>query len=388
MVTLQQLFGGSLMSPVADPYAEYRRLRREAPVILVDMGFAEAFLVTRYEDVLMVLKDSARFSSRAHARGVGLVFGPTILEMDGTKHVRHRNLIAPAFAPRALAGELPSVMRRIADELIDRMAPVGHADLVAGFTFTYPLRVVCGILGLPVADFDEFHRLATDLVGIADDPARAFAASQALADYLRPIVAQRRAEPAEDLVSRLVHAEVEGQRLSEEEVLSFLRLLIPAGAETTYRLIGNILCALLADPALLEAVRADRTKVAWAIEETLRWEAPVQHAPRETTEPVTIAGADIPAGAMVMIALGSANHDESRFPDPDRFDLERRPEEHMAFGFGRHFCAGAFFARAEAEVAVNALLDRFPRLRLEEGPPPRALGLAFRAPERVAVRFD
>jgi cytochrome P450 len=351
------------------------------------MLFSQVHLVTRYDDVLAILKD-ARFSSRAHANGIGLVFGRTILEMDGKAHIRHRNLIAPAFAPRALAGALPTVMREVAHGLIDDLEPQGRGDLVAQFTFTFPLRVMCGILGLPVADYDAFHRLALDLISIAADPPRAFAAAQEIADYLRPILAQRQAEPTGDLVSTLVHAEVDGQRLSEEEVLSFLRLLIPAGAETTYRLIGSMLFALLTHPALLEEVRADRRKVAWAIEEALRWESPLQHVPRETTEPVTIAGVDIPAGAMVMGVVGSANRDERRFPDPDRFDLHRPSEEHLAFGFGRHFCAGAIFARAEAEVAVNALLDRLPRLRLEAGETPRIVGLAFRAPERLPVRFD
>lgn len=388
MKTLEQLFGGTLMSPVADPYAVYRRLRRESPVILVDMGFAEAYLVTRYEDVLAILKDAGRFSSRAHAKGIGLVFGKTILEMDGKAHVRHRNLIAPAFAPRALSGALPAVMREIAHELIDEMEPEGQADLVARFTFTFPLRVICGILGVPVSDYNEFHRLAFDLIGIADDFPRALAASRTITDYLRPIVARRRIEPADDLVSRLVHAEVEGQRLSDEEVLSFLRLLIPAGAETTYRLLGNIFFALLTHPPLLDELRVDRTKVAWVIEEALRWESPLQHVPRETTEPVTIAGIDIPEGAMVMATIGSANRDEHRFPDPDRFDPTRRPDDHLAFGFGRHFCAGSHLARAEAEVAVSALLDRLPRLRLEPGTTPQVVGLAFRSPERLGVRFD
>jgi len=388
MVSVNELFGGTVMSAVPDPYAVYRRLRRESPVTLVDMVFSEVYLVTRYDDVLAILKNAARFSARAHAKGIGLVFGKTIIEMDGRAHVRHRNLIAPAFAPRALAGVLPAVMREIAHQLIDGLEPQGRADLVSQFTFTFPLRVMCGILGLPVADYEAFHRLALDLISIADDPPRAFAAAQAIADYLRPLLAQRRAEPTGDLVSSLVHAEVDGERLSEEEVLSFLRLLIPAGAETTYRLLGSALLALLMHPRLLEEVRADRTKVGWAIEETLRWEAPVQHIPRETTEPVTIAGVDIPAGSMVMGAVGSANRDESHFPDPDRFDLHRRPDDHLAFGFGRHFCAGANFARAEAAVALNALLDRLPRLRVEPGTESGVVGLAFRSPERLPVRFD
>jgi cytochrome P450 len=163
---------------------------------------------------------------------------------------------------------------------------------------------------------------------------------------------------------------------------------LPAGAETTFRLIGNLLYALLDDPDALEAVRADRQKIEWAIEETLRWESPVQYASREATQPVALSGVELPAGAQILLALGSANRDEQRFRVPARFDLDRRPEEHFAFGFGRHFCAGAHLARLEARIALTAVLDRLPNLRFAAGAERGIVGLAFRSPTALPVVFD
>jgi cytochrome P450 len=385
---MPELFGGSMMSPVLDPYPAYRRLRDEQPVVAIAAPMmGESWLVTRRADVLAILKDGARFSSAANAKGIGIVMGRTILEMDGGEHARHRNLVAPAFFPKAIQGELAGVIAGLAHALIDRFAADGAADLVAQFAFTFPLRVMAHVIGVPIHDFETFHRWALDLLGIADRPRRAFAAATAIVDHLRPILQERRAAPMGDLLSTLAHAEVDGHRLSDEEVLSFLRLLLPAGAETTYRLIGSTLHALLGHAGALEAVQADRRLLDAAIEETLRWESPVQYVARETTEPVVLGGVELPAGAMLSVALGSANRDERFWTDPDRFDLGRDAGDHLAFGFGRHFCAGSHLARLEARIALEALLDRLPDLRLDPASPSRVVGLAFRSPDRLAVRF-
>lgn len=387
MMNSIDLFGGTMLSPVPDPYSVYRRLRREQPVIQVTNLLGEDHLVTRYSDVMMVLKDAERFSSRGNARGIGMVMGRTILEMEGKEHVRHRNLVAPFFARSALRGGLEDTITQIANGRIDAFVKDGRADLVSQFTFTFPIRVVTHIIGIPMEDYATFHRWAIDLISVGEDPPRGFAASERIVDYLRPVLEQRRREPREDLLSALIRAEIDGDRLSDEEILSFLRLLVPAGAETSYRLIGSVLFALLTSPDVLDAVRADRTLVDAAIEETLRWESPVQYVSRETTVPVTVAGVDIPAGSLVSACLGSANRDEQHYPDPDRFDLHRNPEDHVAFGFGPHFCAGSYLARAETSVAINALLDRLPNLRLETRDDCQVVGLAFRSPNRLPVRF-
>jgi len=396
MLTLQDIFGGHFMAEVADPYAAYARLRRETPVVLVDLPLQPGYLVTRYDDVIRVLKDAALYSSRANAKGIGLVMGKTILEMDGHEHTRHRNIVSMAFVPRALQGTLPGVIAEIAHTMIERFAGDGRADLVSQFTRTFPLRVIAHIIGVPIADYDAFKRWSLELIGFADDPAKGFAAAATLVDYLRPIVERARpgrGAPTEavlpgDLLSTLTHAEVDGHRLSDEEVYSFLRLLLPAGSDTTYRLIGSTLFALLTHPDQLDAVRADRSQLDRAVDEALRWEAPVQFAARETTAETTLGGVTLPEGAQVLTALGAANRDPSRFPDPDRFDMHRQSSDHVAFGFGRHFCLGSHLARIEATTALNALFNRLPNLRLAPAHETRIVGLAFRSPNRLPVVFD
>jgi len=388
MPTDMELFGGTMMSPVVDPYSVYRRLRREQPVICVEGLLGRDHLVTRYDDVIDVLKQPALFSSRANARAAGLVMGRTILEMDGREHIRHRTLITPFFAPSALRAGVEDMIAATVHDLIDRFAADGRADLVPQFTFIFPMQVIAHIIGIPIDDYAAFHHWAVDLLRIGDDPEKGFAAAALIVDYLRPVLEQRRVEPTSGLLSALLHTDVDGHQLTDEEVLSFIRLLLPAGAETTYRLVGSALFALLTHTDQLEEVRADRSLLDAAIEETLRWEAPVQYVSRETTAPATVAGFDIPAGELVSVALGSANRDERRFEDPDRFDLHRRSDDHVAFGLGPHFCAGSHLARAEARIALAALLDRLPNLRLDPDHRPQVVGLAFRSPDRLPVLFD
>jgi cytochrome P450 len=388
MADLVEIFGGHFMSPVADPYAAYARLRAEEPVKLLDLWMGPGYIVTRYDDVHRICTDPATFSSRSNANGIDLVMGRTILEMDGKEHTKHRSIIAPAFVPKALRSDLPELIQRMVHELIDAFDGDGAAELVAQFTFTIPIRVIASVIGIPMEDYKTFHHWGLDIIGFTDDPPRGYAAAENLVEFLRPLLARRRAEPTGDLISRLAHAEVDGERLTDEEIFSFLRLLLPAGAETTFRLIGNLLYALLDDPDALEAVRADRQKIEWAIEETLRWESPVQYASREATQPVALSGVELPAGAQILLALGSANRDEQRFRVPARFDLDRRPEEHFAFGFGRHFCAGAHLARLEARIALTAVLDRLPNLRFAAGAERGIVGLAFRSPTALPVVFD
>lgn len=384
-----RLFGGSMMSPVPDPYPVYARLRAESPVMHFEGPLGPCTMFTRYGDVLAALKDAATFSSKGNARGIGLVMGRTILEMDGQEHLRQRRIVTPAFSPRALRSGLEEVVVRTVNQLIDEFAGDGRAELVQQFTFTFPLRVIAHVLGIPISDFHQFHHWALDLLAISDDPMKGLEAAQKIVDYLRPILEERRREPREDLVSTLLHTEVEGERLTEEEVLGFLRLLLPAGAETTYRLTGSLIFALLSHPAVLEEVRADRTVLPLAIEETLRWESAVQYVSRETAVDTEVAGVALPAGTLLMLAIGSANRDETRFARPDSFDPRREDvSAHLAFGFGEHFCLGSNLARLEATAALTALLDRLPNLRFEPGKASTIVGMAFRSPDHLPVLFD
>ncbi len=387
-VSLEDLFGGPIIGPVRDPHSVYRRLRREAPVLPVAMGPQTAWFVSRYDEVKEVLRNDDLFSNQSNAKGVSLVMGRTIIEMDGREHLKHRNLVTPALAPRALKGGFPKRVREIADEVIDRFAGRGNADLVAELTFNYPLRVFTEILGLPLEQLEQFHHWAIDLTHVAQDPARGLAAARKLAGYLLPLVQARRAEPRDDLISRLAQAEVDGERLSDEEVVSFLRLLISAGAETTYHLMGTTLYALLTHRPVFERVVADRSQLRRVLDEALRWDCPVQIVTREAKSDLTLLDVPIPAGAQLIVGVGSANRDERQFPDPDRFDPDRPDAEHIAFGFGKHYCAGSRLAYLEAEIGLEALFDRLgTRLRLAADPECGIVGVAFRGPNRLPVGF-
>ena len=225
-------------------------------------------------------------------------------------------------------------------ELIDAFAADGHADLIPQLTFPFPVRVIARVLGLPESDWPRFLRLSTELIGVMRNWDRAVAASQELRGYFADIIADRRRHTREDLVSQLIEAEVDGRRLGDEEIYPFLLLLLPAGAETTYRSSSNLLFGLLSHPDLLEAVRGDRGLVPQAIEEALRWETPLLTVARTATEDVELGGVRVPAGGFVAVSLGAANRDPGRYPEPDAFDVFRGDKQHMSFGDGAHKCSG------------------------------------------------
>jgi len=377
------------MAPIPDPHPLYARLRAEAPVLRLPRPDKSFFLVTRFADARHVLKTDRVFSNRANARLVGMVMGPTLIQMDGREHDRHRKLVTPALAPRALRGSFPALVERLAQREIDRFASRREADLSGEFAFYFPLRVFVEILGLPAEEVEQFHRWAIDLTHIAKDPGRGFEGSRQLGAYLLPVVQRRRAQPeGPDLVSRLCHAKVEGQELSDEEVVSFLRLLVIAGAETTYHLLGTALHVLLHEPALLSRVRADRGLLEPLLWEALRWESPISTLPREALEDVELAGVEIPAGSDILVHVGSANRDSARFAAADHFDIERNDRDHLGFGMGRHYCAGSRLAILEARIGLGALLDRLTNLRLAPGRDSRIIGFSFRGPDQLPVVFD
>jgi cytochrome P450 len=272
------------------------------------------------------------------------------------------------------------------DALLDEIATEPRTDLVARFTERFPVQVMAHLVGIPRADYPRFQRWAIDIIGFAKDYERGLAAAREVRDYLLPVIAARRSAPTDDVISKLVTGQVDGNGLTDEEVVSFLRLLIPAGAETTFRLIGNMITALLSDRTRYERVRADRSLVPWAIEETLRWETSVLMVSRQATRATEVAGVPIPEDGFVSVVIASANRDERHYERPDEFDLDRRADDHLSFGFGRHHCLGYHLARLEARVALDAMLDRLPHLRLDpDAPPPAITGLAFRSPKALHV---
>jgi cytochrome P450 len=375
-------FSPEFMFDHPDPYPMFAMLRQSQPVMRAEFMNRVAWVLTKYDDCLAVLKDAETNSSRSNAV-VGKIMGRTVIEMDAKEHTRHRALVQRVFVPKGLDGLQPA-LEEMVDEILDHLAGDRRADLVAQFTERFPVQVMAHMVGIPRADYPQFQKWAIDIVGFARDYPRGHAAAAAVRDYLLPIIAERRARPRDDVISTLVTGTVDGQGLSDEDVVSFLRLLIPAGAETTFRLIGNMLFALLTERDRWERVRADRSLVPWAIEETLRWETSVLMVSRQANREVEFRGVTIPADGVVSVVVASANRDEEHYEHPDVFDLDRRADDHLAFGFGRHHCLGYHLARLEARLALTALLDRLPNLRLDPAaPPPTITGLAFRSPKSL-----
>ena len=383
---LEKLIAAGPIAPIEDPYSLYAQLRREAPVKRMNYPARPTFFVSRFDDVHAVLKDHQGFSNRSNERGIGLLIGRTLIGMDGPEHQKHRALITPALVPRALAGDFPELVSRIAHEIIDGFAARGSADLVADFTYLYPIRVFTELLGLDPVDIGRFHDWAVDLSHVVADPARGVEASRRMREHLGKLLLERKREPGGGLLGSLLTAEVNGERISDEEVINFVCLLVIAGAETTYHLMGSALHALLHDADLLARVRADDALIPQVLEETLRWESPIQMVTRESTLDAELAGTQIPAGSDLIVSIGSANRDERRFPDPDRFDVDRQGEVHIAFGFGRHYCAGSRLAILEARIGLQAVFERFPELRLDpKAERARIVGVAFRSPDQLRV---
>ncbi len=378
-----------LAGDVRDPYPMMAEIRADRPVLEVTMRTRTIYTITSHELAQQVLTDNVRFSSAGYAATMGQVMGRTILEMDPPEHQRHRALVAKAFRARVLDQWRDAVIGDCVSELIDGFAGDGQADLVPQLTFPFPVRVIARILGLPEADWPRFLRLSTELIAVMRHWDRAVAAGRELRGYFADIMAERRRNLREDLVSQLIAADVDGHRLSDEEIYPFLLLLLPAGAETTYRSSGNLLFGLLSHPDQLAAVRADRGLVPQAIEEALRWETPLLTIAREATQDLELGGVRIPAGGFVAVSLGAANRDPERYTEPDSFDIFREARPHVSFGDGPHRCLGMHLARMETRVLLNAVLDRLPGLRLDPAAEdPHIHGMIFRSPPNLPVLFD
>ncbi len=376
---------------IADPYGYYAALQRQGPTHFVpDRGL---WWLVSHAAVSMALHDK-RFAKRplaladrmgtsggpdggaAEPRTVEGALGlpqlpPSMLFLDPPEHTRLRSLVNQAFTPRMVERLRPRIAA-IAQELLDAMAGQDAVDLVAAYAFPLPAIVIAELLGVPAEDRTQFRAWSDDIALSLDSTqpnevrSRGETAARALAVYFAGLLAERRGAPREDLLSSLLAVEEAGDRLGPADLLSMCILLLVAGHETTKNLIANGVLSLLRHPDQLAALRADPTLYPTAVEELLRFESPVQRTARITHSDVQIGQAVIPAGSLVLTVIGAANRDPAVFPEPDRLDITRQDNPHLAFGRGIHFCLGAPLARLEGHVALEALLRRFPRLELPD----------------------
>ena len=384
------------------PYPFFEYMRRTDPVwhgVLGDptqlpeeLRPSDEWVLFGYDDVFQAFRDDRIFTSAAYDKTIGLVMGHTILAMGGKEHHDHRNLVAKAFRATALERWEPSVIGPVCDRLVDEIKSDGQADLVKAVTFEFPTRIISTLLGLPREDLDLFRRLSLGLISIQSDIVAGLNAATELHDYFLKQVEQRRRKITDDIIGDLVGAEIEGEKLTDEAIIAFLRLLLPAGLETTYRSSGNLLYLLLTHPEQLAMVNQDRSLIPAAIEEGLRVETPLTMVMRTTTEEVDIGGKTIPAHAQIDMCMGSANRDESRWTNADKFDIRRPRHAHIAFAGGIHMCLGMHLARLETRVMLNSLLDRVRDLAFvsdgASGEESKIVGPIFRSPNKLPVSFS
>jgi cytochrome P450 len=384
---------------VANPYPMYHRLRAEDPVHRNPLGF---WVLTRYDDVVWALRD-ARLAKEAItsvvAERFGIVNPPTLtrsmLDSDPPDHTRLRGLVSKAFTPRVVEHLRPRV-QAIVDDLLARLDGRHGMDLIEDFAYPIPVIVICELLGVPVEDRDRFRAWGLDmarsldavLFGPQSDVAdRGAAARHALGDYFRELIKERRKAPRQDMLSDLIAAEEAGDRLTETEMLATCILLLVAGHETTVNLIGNGTLALLRNPGELRRLRENPGLIPTAVEELLRYDGPVQRTARVPSEDVKIGDHVIGKGELVMPFIGAADRDPAHFADPDRLDLGRRENRHVAFGYGIHFCLGAPLARIEGQIALGTLVQRLPSLALATDRPQFRMSLTLRGLASLPVTF-
>lgn len=364
-----------------DPYAAYARLRRDAPVFYSEHW--KGWLVTRHVDVSAGFRHPGLSANRMAAYGRALPppilaqvepllrnVSHWILMMDPPAQTRIRGLLAGAFTPRFIEQLRPRIQATV-DGLLDEVTRLPRFDLVLAIAQPLPVMVIGEMLGLPAEDYPVLKawsdRLAAFLGMSALDPKIVAAAVQSVVElegYFRAVIEERRAKPGEDLVSRLVAAHDEEGRLGEQELLSSCCALLFGGHETTTNLIANAMLLLLQHPKQAAILRTHPERITGTVDEVLRFESPVQRMGRVTSAPVELGGSTIPEGQRVFLIMGSANRDPEQIPDPDRFDIERRDARHLSFGLGAHYCLGAALGRLETELAIPAILERFPALEL------------------------
>ena len=376
-----------------DPYPYLAKARHQHSVLKAPTKSptGEGVLVLSHHTVQSVLRDATRFSSSVVSEGLGqsTANARLLVSLDDPDHRVQRALVSHAFNSSSINALAERVMLPIVDELIDGLEANGRcAELVTELCFAFPVQVIAAMLGLQRQDYLRFQQWTTDIVGHLHDPARGVRALAEMQQCVDERIESARSDPGDDVISALVHAEVDGERLGPEDIYTFVRLLLPAGVETTFRSIGNLLLLLLRHHDQLDAVREDPVQlVPRAVEETLRFEVPMLVTNRTAVDDCELEGVSISARTGVLAVIGAANRDESRYDDPDRFDIHRDPQPHISFGFGPHLCLGLHLARTEMRVALEQLLARLPDIRLANDTDAHIEGIVFRGPTQLPVAW-
>lgn len=386
-----------------DPYPHYCVMRDEYPLYF--HAAANAYVLSRYEDICAVLKD-CRFTTRSYAAQIEPLLGVTLVQREGRDHARERRLLAAPFRGDRFQATFAPAIETVADDLMDGFRRRGEVELIDEFIIAFSVGVLAVVIGLPRSDLDRFRSWYTALlrfgINLAGDPAvtrAGLSARDELDAYLRPLVAaRRRRAPGPGLLSMLAEAEIDGQRLTDDEIVRFAMMMIFAGGETVEKTLATFIRNLVAHPDQLAQVRADRSLVDRALAESLRYTAPTHMVPRRTQGEAAVSGGVIPPEAEVICFLGAANRDERRFAAPDAFDIFRADldgaraftsvADHAAFGMGRHFCLGATMAKIEVGIATNRLLDAMPGVCFANHAPPPDRGLFLRGPQRLDLYFE
>jgi len=369
--------------PGEDLHRALSRLREDGPVARVRFGGRRAWLILGHAELTAAFKDEDAFpAGEQYRRTIEPIQGRTFESMDGEEHHRIRQLATPAFRSRAIERWEATGLRALAHELVDGFADRERVDLVACYTRRLAFLVITRMLGIPAEREEAFVGWAQGILSFDRRAARAFT------EYALPVVAARRREPRDDVISALAAAELDGRRFSDEEILSHLRLLFSAGATTTHDGLGSMLYALLTHPDALAAVRAEPARLGDAVEELLRWETPVASLPRVTVSGTTVAGVSIPPEGLALFGITGANRDPEVFDEPQRFLLGRDTKKKLSFGLGSHSCPGLHLARKEIRVATEVLLERCPGLALADPDAARPRGTTIRGPRALPVTLQ